>query len=245
MTPHQPSPAIDSLQFEKAELQPAGRKCTLCAKLIDAEYYQLAGADVCPACAEPVRAGQQRPQARQLLRGALSGGGAAIVCALGYGLVTYLTGMEFALLTILVGWLVGTAIRNGSGGLGGRRCQWMALFFTFLAIAGGYVPVIFRELTQEREKIEMLAQKAKAEGKQTLKYGQMEMPVQLPERSSRARLFYAIMLALFSPFFALMSGLSGLLGTAILVFGLHRAWRLTARDSRLVAGPFREHTSAA
>jgi hypothetical protein len=95
-------------------------------------------------------------------------------------------------------------------------------------------------MTQDRLKLEEAAKKAKAEGKQTVKYGQVEMPVELPPPSPVLRLLGAFILAPLVPFFALAGGISGLLGIAIIGFGLHQAWRLTARDPRLIVGPLRD-----
>jgi len=42
------------------------------------------------------------------------------------------------------------------------------------------------------------------------------------------------------PVFELSSGFSGLIGIAILLFGLQRAWQMTARDPRLFDGTISE-----
>lgn len=85
--------------------------------------------------------------------------------------------------------------------------------------------------------MEVQAREAKAQGKSTFKDGDQEISVVLPERSVIARFLYSFVFSMFIPFFALADGISGLLGIAILFFGLQRAWTLTARDQRLLVGP--------
>jgi hypothetical protein len=51
-------------------------------------------------------------------------------------------------------------------------------------------------------------------------------------------------LGLAYPFLALSEGVGGVLTIAIVGFGLHRAWALTARDSRVLAGPFTREREA-
>jgi hypothetical protein len=49
-------------------------------------------------------------------------------------------------------------------------------------------------------------------------------------------------LALIAPFLNLANG--GIIGLAILVFGLQRAWQVTGRDERLLTGPFQREEPA-
>ena len=58
--------------------------------------------------------------------------------ALGWGLVTQLTGYEIGLIAVAVGWLVGGAVRLGSKGLGGKPFQALAVALTYLAIVSHY-----------------------------------------------------------------------------------------------------------
>jgi hypothetical protein len=44
--------------------------------------------------------------------------------------------------------------------------------------------------------------------------------------------------AVITPFLGLTTGVSGILGLLILLFGLQRAWAVTGRDERVVSGPF-------
>ena len=58
----------------------------------------------------------------------------------------------------------------------------------------------------------------------------------LHTREVSAVLLVAVSLA--APVLELADGLNGILGLAILFFGLAQAWRMTGRDSRVLSGPY-------
>lgn len=222
---------MDSLQFQKAEYAGNAPKCTACKADLGPEYFQLAGQNICGNCAELARKDQDRPSHAAFTRGLFYGVGMAAACLVGYAAIIMITGMEFALVAILVGYLVGSAVRKGSNGLGGRRCQIAAVALTYLAITLSYIPVGIREA---------MRQEAKTTDPQ---------PSTTAEPANAGGLAAAIAvlsgLAIVSPFLGLGEGISGILGLLIIGFGLQRAWQLTARDERVLAGPFhREEASA-
>src|SRR5437763_714545 len=198
---------MDDLQFQKAEFQDNRPACAVCKRAVESSYYQYAGHMICSSCGERVRAGQQEPANAHVLRGLAYGVGAALACSVGYAAITALSGLEIALVAILVGYLVGRAVRIGSSGLGGRRCQVLAVALTYLSITGSYMLLALRE-----------------PGAEALR------------NVGGAVVMMAIALA--SPLLGLAGGLSGILGLAIIVFGLMQAWRQTARDPRMLTGPF-------
>jgi hypothetical protein len=198
---------MDSLQFQKIEYADSRPKCALCQGPLESMYFHLAGQRICPACAEKARAAQARPANAAVVRGLLCGAGTAVLCSAGYASIVAITGYELALVAIAVGYLVGRAVRRGSAGLGGRRCQAGAVVLTYLAITLSYLPLIIRGAD-----------------------------------ASAGQVWAAIVpllgIALAFPFLQLSDGVSGLLGLAIIAFGLLQAWRQTARDPRLLMGPY-------
>ena len=206
------SPDIDSLQFQKAEF--AEKACFRCAAPIGSESYQLGGQPVCSACGEQVRAQQQQPKYSWVLRGGVFGLGAALVCGIAYGMFRMASDWDLALISIGVGYLVGKAVRRGSYDLGGRRCQVLAVLLTYFAISISFAPHLHESIRTEMAK------------------DKSQPP--LPPA------FTAVMAIGFSfamPVAMAFEGFSGLLGIAILLFGLQRAWQQTARDPRLLTGP--------
>ncbi len=216
---------MDSLQFQKAEFEDPRPKCAACRKPMGSSYFQLARHNICEACAEAVEKRQARPQGPALLRGFLYGMGAAVGCAIVYAIVTFATGMSLALLSIAVGYLVGRAVRIGAGGVGGRRCQILAVALTYFAITMSYAPVIVKEM---RDSPKLKAERAKAESVRT-KVGPVTLVAGIAAISA---------ISLAAPFLALAGGASGIIGLIIVFLGLAQAWRLTARDRRVLTGPY-------
>jgi hypothetical protein len=198
---------VDNLQFQKAEFADPRAKCRACQSPLSGNYFQFAGAMICPACATRVQSAQAEPDHSGLIRGTLFGLGAAVACAVGYATILVVTGFELALVSIAVGYLVGRAVRIGSHGLGGRRCQAIAVVLTYLAITISYLPLLLKNI-----------------------------------EATSAQIAGAIVpllgIALAYPFLQLQDGIGGILGIAIIAFGLLQAWRQTARDRRVVTGPF-------
>src|SRR6185295_7386395 len=63
--------------------------------------------------------------------------------AIYYAIMAF-TGYEFALVAILIGWMVGKAVHKGSGGRGGRRYQIIAVILTYISICSTYIPGILK-----------------------------------------------------------------------------------------------------
>ena len=232
---------MESLQFQKAEYADPRRKCVMCATVIEHSYFQLSGQTICPACAERAGARLSRPANSTVMRGLLYGAGAALACSICYAIITMATGMELAIAAIAVGYLIGRAVRIGSNGLGGRRCQIIAVVLTYLSITTAYIPLLIKGM---REQVNTQAGATAGAGK-----SQQETPKQPePQTKEVAKvpsaaglvLGVAVLLgiALISPFLGLMEGVGGILGLAIISFGLLQAWRQTARPPHVLAGPF-------
>jgi hypothetical protein len=226
---------VDSLQFQKAEYASDGPKCAACQATIDRDYYHLAGQTVCPPCAEKARSDQQRPPNSAVIRGLLFGAGAALACSIGYAIIRWNLDSDWALFAIAVGYVVGKAVRKGSKGLGGRRCQVIALALTYVAITFSYLPVMFKEISQRGDAKQKQEQKSAtpAETREPLTAGNIVIVAA-----------FTIGLALAVPLLGLSAGFSGIITIIIIGLGLMQAWRLTARDPRLLMGPYEREGAA-
>jgi len=210
----------------------------VCKTVIDKDYYyHLAGQVVCPVCAEAAKAGQQRAKPQWVMRGAVYGVGAAVACSIGYAIVVWVTGIELALISILVGYLIGRAVRIGSHGLGGRRCQIIAVLLTYLAITIAYVPLLVRSMAKQAE--------AKDKAAKAQQPGTAQQPPRIDANRAPVTatnvlfaLVVLVAIALAMPFLAIGQGFSGIIGLLIIFFGLSRAWTQTGRDERVLMGPY-------
>ena len=179
-------------------------------------------------CAERIRDAQQAAPTLSLMRAALYGGGAALAgCAL-YAAVAILLHAQIGLIAILVGWMVGKAIRHASHGYGGRRHQILAVLLTYFAITTSYIPVILYQAAKNPHRVER--QQAQT----------TDAPAAARPRMSfgTAALFLLVLTAV-APFLSLTSGVSAWISLFIIFIGLQYAWKLTARREIVLTGPYR------
>ena len=147
-----PVPGPDSLQFDVAESSAADESsqlssvttCRSCSRPITSAYYQVNDVIVCDSC----RRALDHPPGTPLRR-ALRATGLGLLAATGgsllYFAVAAITGREFGLVAIVVGYTVGIAVRKGSRGRGGWAYQTLAVGLTYLAIVTSYVPLVAKE----------------------------------------------------------------------------------------------------
>lgn len=145
----------DPLQFDVAESASSGSgaasgessTCTRCAGPITTSYYQVNGLVVCPRC----RGGLESSDGSRWKR-VLTATGLGLLAAFGgsvvYFAIAALTGYEFGLVAIAVGYVVGRAVNKGSRGRGGWAYQTLAIVLTYFAIVSTYVPLAVREFRQ-------------------------------------------------------------------------------------------------
>jgi hypothetical protein len=142
----------EELQFDQAEYAtpaPAGPACGVCKRPIDDAYYEINGKIVCAQCRQQIeaafRGGSRLARAlKALILGSLAAvAGAAIY----YGIIRA-TGYNIGLVAIVVGFMVGGAVRKGSGNRGGRFYQVLALFLAYIAIALMHVPMLVEGMRQ-------------------------------------------------------------------------------------------------
>ena len=140
----------DELQFGRAEYaSPAGPQCAACQRPLSSAYYEINTRIICESCFSQT----QRTQAQgsgmvPFFNALLFGVGAAIAGAVIYFAVAAMTGYEFGLIAIVVGFMVGWAVRKGSEGRGGVGYQFLAVILTYLAIVSTYIPSILKQFSQ-------------------------------------------------------------------------------------------------
>jgi hypothetical protein len=159
------------------------------------------------------------------MRAALYGSGAALGgCAL-YALVAIVLHAEIGLIAILVGWMVGKAIRHGSYGRGGRRQQILAVLLTYFAITTSYIPVV-------------LYQNARVVQTKNAPISSSAPRAARPRMPFAAVALFLLVLTAVGPFVSLTSGISAWISLFILFIGLQYAWKLTGRREIMLLGPY-------
>jgi hypothetical protein len=232
MPDYGPPPSPQDLQFQHAEpiaeassSEGSAPACVVCKQPVGGAYYQAQGQVVCPPCAERIRTGQQTAPPLSLMRAALYGSGAALGgCAL-YALVAIVLHAEIGLIAILVGWMVGKAIRHGSYGRGGRRQQILAVLLTYFAITTSYIPVV-------------LYQNARVVQTKNAPISSSAPRAARPRMPFAAVALFLLVLTAVGPFVSLTSGISAWISLFILFIGLQYAWKLTGRREIMLMGPY-------
>jgi hypothetical protein len=137
-----------SLQFDRAEpaTPSSGPACVACSRPLTDTYHTLNDRVLCEPCRRRLESEWTSASgAARVLPAFLWGlGGAILGAALYYGVLA-LTGYEIGLIALVVGWLVGRGVRQGSGGRGGALYQAMAIVLTYASIVSTYVPMLAQD----------------------------------------------------------------------------------------------------
>jgi hypothetical protein len=182
-------------------------------------------------CAQRIQSAQQTAPALSLMRAALYGGAAALGGCTLYALVAIVLHAEIGIIAILVGWMVGKAIRHGSYGRGGRPQQILAVALTYFAITTSYIPVVLYQSARSSRVEQRQAQTTDAPSESR------------PRANLGGIALYLLMLTAIAPFLSLTSGISAWISLFILFIGLQRAWRLTGRTEIPLMGPYRDEAA--
>ena len=212
-------------QFATAQYTPNSvpMKCAACKQPVGGTYFKIKGTPVCPACTEKIRAKIPRDSHAAFVRALVFGiAGAALGLVL-YVVFALATGLIIGYVSLAVGYIVGKAMHMGSGGVGGRRYQVVAVLLTYFAVSMSAVPIA---IEQSRLHHQDQVQSA-------------ETTAQPGTPMSTGKVIGALVLAgIASPILELTDPVHGLIGLFILFVGMRFAWRFTANRSVSISGPF-------
>jgi hypothetical protein len=250
--------AEEEIQFDQAEYATpasAGPTCGLCHQPIADTYYETGGKVFCTTCRgrieESFRGGSRLGR---VLKAFVFGTVAALAGGALYYAIIRTTGINFGLIAVLVGFMVGGAVKAGSGNRGGRFYQFLAVFLTYSSIGGMYLPALLEaELEQGPPKDEQAkvapgrgdADRDKAKDKAVAGKDDQAAPIanearrQGRPRMSRASLLIRTLVLYSIPVvIAMHAPISGL----IFGFALWEAWKITKKVQLSFNGPFRVAT---
>ena len=233
-----------SLQFDHVERDgsAASLTCAACNQAITTSYYEVNGNVTCQRCRNQVMAGWNRGSSGGRFARALGlGFGAAVVGAGIYFGIAALTGYEFGLVAIVVGVLVGGAVRKGSNGRGGRRYQLLAMFLTYTAVVVTDSSLIARELKKEW-RAQAASQVSAADGVNASAGVAQDTSPRPGPLAFALGLALIIALAYAAP---IMIGITSPLHLLIAGFALYEAWKLNRGLALQVTGPYQAATRTA
>ena len=131
-------PVVEELQFDRvvtasepAVPAPASRpavNCEACGRAIPSAYFHVNGKTFCADCRSVVEAVAKTPrELRTLLIAALFGLGAGIAGAAIYYAVMAIAHLEIGIVAILIGYMVGHAVRRGASDRGDSASRYSRL----------------------------------------------------------------------------------------------------------------------
>ena len=245
-------------QFGTAEYKstPRADRCQSCNTTLTARYFRINGALACENCADRLK--QQLPTDTHgaFVRGILFGIGGAILGLVLYSAFSILTGLMIGYVSLAVGYIVGKAIRKGSGGMGGRRYQLAAALLTYSAVSIAAIPIYSSQIAKDKKaekqtQVQHALPRQPNPGQQAPGGGNA-VPApsengEHPKKSSMglgAALGLLVLIGLASPFLELQDPLHGIIGLVILFVGIRIAWQLTAGAKLDILGPFDKNAPA-
>ncbi|AHG89019.1 hypothetical protein J421_1482 [Gemmatirosa kalamazoonensis] len=253
MTSESPGPSpSDDLRFDRVVRDAPGPDttaaqptvaCAGCGRAIETEYWHLNGKSVCADCRRLVEAAAVPARgAGTWGRAVLYGLGAAIAGAVVYYAVVAITDFEIGIVAILIGYMVGWAVRKATGGRGARGFQILAAVLTYCAVGLAYTPLAFKGSQSATSAAADSARRAPNDSASTDSRTPVHAPSRTPSHApSLAKALVVVFAFAFAlPVIAVVGSLpSGLLSGAIIFFGLRQAWHMTGAPRVVVTGPYR------
>ena len=235
-------------QFATAEYasQAGAETCKSCNRPLSTSYYRVNGSLACDNCVSQLQAHLSKDTHAAFVRGLLFGAGGAVLGLILYAAFGIITGLEIGYLSLAVGYIVGKALRMGSGGVGGRRYQIAAVLFTYFAVSMSAVPIgIYEAAKNYKAKPQQTAtapENPSANDPHTkLSLSPEGKAVAADEKAgpSAGKLLGTLLFfGLASPFLELQNPVNGVLGIIILLVGIRIAWQLTTAPQLDIVGPF-------
>lgn len=261
--PTQPDATTPStLQFDRADFSQKKSgvvTCSACKQAITDSYYQINRLVACDTCKGRIEAsGAGRLTLTGFGKSLLFGTGAAIAGAVIWYAVREVTGYELGLIGIVVGVMVGVAVKRGSRGWGGWHYQALAMLLTYFAIAGTYVPPLLKAMSPHRTETSHLASAQPTADKDSDDSTDSTDAPSVPgankpnprHQSALGRAltglpeplrYIAVWIVVFAlacavPFLA---GPENFLGWIIIGIALYQAWKINRRVPLDISGPYK------
>ncbi|MBV1861887.1 MAG: hypothetical protein KUG77_25930 [Nannocystaceae bacterium] len=213
-------------------------ECASCGTELTQAYYAIGEAAMCGSCKEElVSVVESRTQPIRLVRALGYGVPAAMLGSAIYYAILAITDYEIGLVSILIGFMVGAAIRAASGPGGGRRYQLLAAGLTYVAIVTTYVPFVIEGL-QEVADDEMEVAVADVAGTESPDATTLPPQEVEPSPPSAVEMVLAVVLILGIAFVApFLAGFENIMGILIIGFGVYQAWKMNKRLDLEITGP--------
>lgn len=246
MTHNDTHGSSDDLQFDRvvtndASAEFAGKTpavvCVVCKQPLQTDYFLINGKTVCDSCRAAVLSSTAVPKGLAPMGKSIGLGLlAAIAGAAVYYAVIRITNFEIGIVAILIGYMVGWAVRKGANGRGGRRFQILAVALTYWAVGLAYAPLVYEGTIRHSDKPAVVAQGSVSDSASAATAGSAP-------RSAGSDLlaFGSLFFLIFAlPVITIVQSMPGGILSAFIIFiGLRQAWHMTAAPIMKVSGPYR------
>jgi hypothetical protein len=242
-------------ESEQEQQQGGPPVCGGCGQDLVDIYFTAGEMAICGQCGDAIIERQTGGSGGRRFFKALGWGLlAAVAGSLIWFAVRRLTGYEIGLVAIVVGLMIGAAVRRGSDARGGWAYQTLAILLTYLAIGGQYAPDVAQVIREDRYQQVAVVDQAPGAGEQA-STGQQDAPAadaQEPvaglagEQTAPGAALAAVLLAILIIVIALISPIlvafNSIFGFLIIAFALYEAWKLNKRVHIDIAGPYELET---
>jgi hypothetical protein len=173
---------------------------------------------------------------------AVFGLGAGIVGAVIYYAVLAIAHLQIGIIAILIGYMVGYAVRKGARGRGGLRFQVLAVALTYTSVALAYTPIVVTQAI-DADRNAPKAPAATTSGNSNDPAATDRARPRETRPSGRGFLLSLVFLSVFIaalPVLTVMGSFpSGLISAFIIVIGMRQAWKMTGAPWLQILGPYR------
>ena len=217
--------------------------CAACQTPIETEYFDVNGSILCSRCRTVAEAAAQTPRGIvPLITASLYGLGAGVFGAVLYYAVMAIAHLEIGLVAILIGYMVGYAVRTGARGRGARRFQVLAVALTYASIALAYAPIAMTQVIEAdrtAQNVPAATASSTAITAAATEGGRVATPLPSGRRVLLSFVFLAALVAVLPLLVVFGSLPSGLISGLIIFIGMRQAWKMTAAPWLQILGPYR------
>ena len=241
----------DELQFDRvitgstssASPSTLAVACTVCQTPIETEYFDVNGSILCSRCRTVAASAGETPRGIvPLITAGVYGLGAGVLGAVVYYAVIAIAHLEIGIVAILIGYMVGYAVRTGARGRGARRFQVLAVALTYASIALAYAPIAYKQVI-DADRSAPKAQAAATSGNSNTtvaaESGRATTNNPSGGRVLLSVVFLAALIAALPVLVVASSFPSGLISAFIMFIGMRQAWTMTGVPRLQILGPYR------
>jgi hypothetical protein len=217
--------------------------CTACQTPIETEYFDVNGSILCRRCRTVAEAAAETPRGIvPLVKAGLYGLGAGVFGAVLYYAVMAIAHLEIGIVAILIGYMVGYAVRTGARGRGALRFQVLAVALTYASIALAYAPIAMTQAIEADRTAQNVPAAAAGSNITTpapTDRGRVATTNPSGRRVLLSLVFLAALVAALPVLVVFGSLPSGLISGFIIFIGMRQAWKMTGAPWLQILGPYR------